>query len=291
MSTKAIIIPVIILAIAGVLIFTISGKWTTWEGAGKEQVTDDAYLRADVTPLSTRISGTVKKVDVKDYEQVTAGQTLIELNDADYQATVAQAEAALAGSQAAYANHQALKSIEDAKVENAGTTVLQATASVAAARAAISAVEPQLTRASLEQQRQAALLAVKASTPQQNEQAAAEAAHYTGALASSQADLQRAEAAYSSSQAVLEAEKRQRAALNTQDASYLADIKAKQDAIVVARVNLGYTRITAPVSGRVGERHVQLGQLVTARAADDRPGARRPLDTGKLQRNAAYPHA
>jgi membrane fusion protein (multidrug efflux system) len=62
----------------------------------------------------------------------------------------------------------------------------------------------------------------------------------------------------------LEAEKRQRAALNTQDALYLADIKAKQDAIVVAKVNLGYTRITAPVNGSVGERHVQVGQLVTA---------------------------
>jgi membrane fusion protein, multidrug efflux system len=264
MLKKAIIIPVIILAIAAVLLFTISGKWTTWEGGGSEQRTDDAYLHADLTPLSTRISGTVKKVDVQDYQPVTAGQTLIELDDADYQANVAQAEAALAGSHASYANNQAAKLIQDAKVQNAETSVQQAAATVAAAKASITSVEPELTRAALEEKRQAALLAVKASTPQQNEQATADAARYTGVLASSQADLQRAEAVYSSSQAGLEAEKRQRAALNTQDASYMADIKAKQDAIVVAKVNLGYTRITAPVDGSVGERHVQVGQLVTA---------------------------
>jgi membrane fusion protein (multidrug efflux system) len=264
MSKKAILIPIIILAIAAVLVFTISGKWTTWEGGGPEQRTDDAYLQADVTPLSTRVSGTVKKVDVQDYQPVTAGQVLIELDDADYQATVAQAEAALAGSHASYANNQAAKFIQDARVQNAETTIQQAAATVAAAKASISSVEPQLTRATLEEKRQAALLEVKASTPQQNEQATADAARFSGMLASSQADLQRAQAVYASSQVALEAEKRQRSALNTQDASYLADIKAKQDAIVVAKVNLGYTRITAPVNGSVGQRHVQVGQLVTA---------------------------
>jgi membrane fusion protein (multidrug efflux system) len=264
MSKKAIIIPIIILAIAAVLVFTISGKWTTWEGGGSEQETDDAYVRADVTPLSTRVSGTVKKVDVHDYQQVTAGQTLIELDDIDYQANVAQAEAALAGSHASYANNQAAKFIQDAKVQNAETTVQQAAAAVTAAQAAVASTEPDVTRTTLEQKRQAALLEVKASTPQQNEQANADAARYTGMLASRQADLQRAEAVHASSQVGLEAEKRQRAALNTQDAVYLADIKAKQDAIVVAKVNLGYTRITAPVNGSVGERHVQVGQLVTA---------------------------
>jgi membrane fusion protein (multidrug efflux system) len=264
MSKKAIIIPVIILAIAAVLVFTISGKWTTWEGGGSEQRTDDAYLHADLTPLSTRISGTVKKVDVQDYQRVTAGQTLIELDDDDYRANVAQAEAALAGSHASYANNQAAKLIQDAKVQDAETTVQQAAAAVTAAQASVASVEPELTRAGLEQKRQAALLAVKASTPQQNEQATANADYYAGILANSQAGLKRAEAAYASSQAGLMAAKQQRAALNTQDASYLADIKAKEDAIVVAKVNLGYTRITAPVDGSVGERHVQLGQLVTA---------------------------
>jgi membrane fusion protein, multidrug efflux system len=262
MSKKAIIIPVIILVIAAVLLFTISGRWTSWEGGGPEQETNDAYVRADVTPLSTRISGTVRKLDVQDYQKVTAGQTLIELDDADYQATVAQGEAALAGARAQLANNQASKRIQDAKVQNAETAVLRAAAAVTAAQAGVDSVQPDVLRTGLEQKRQAALLAVKASTPQENEQATANAARYTGMLANSQAALAQAQAAYSSSKALLEAEKEGRAALNIADAGYQADIKAKQSAIVVSQVSLGYTRITAPVDGSVGERHVQVGQLV-----------------------------
>jgi membrane fusion protein (multidrug efflux system) len=72
----------------------------------------------------------------------------------------------------------------------------------------------------------------------------------------------RAQASLASSRALLEAAKRQRAALDTKDDLYKADIRAKQAAIVVANVNLGYTQIFAPVAGAIGERHVQDGQLV-----------------------------
>jgi len=83
-----------------------------------------------------------------------------------------------------------------------------------------------------------------------------------GMLAGHRAELQRAQAALASSRSLLEAEKRQRAALDTRDSLYRADIQARQAAIVVAQVNLGYTRIVAPAAGAVGERHVQEGQLV-----------------------------
>jgi membrane fusion protein (multidrug efflux system) len=82
-------------------------------------------------------------------------------------------------------------------------------------------------------------------------------------LASQQAQLAQAEAALASSRTALEAAKRQRAALDTKDDVYKADIQAKKAAIVVAEVNLGYTQITAPATGAVGERQVQDGQLVS----------------------------
>ena len=50
--------------------------------------------------------------------------------------------------------------------------------------------------------------------------------------------------------------------MNTKDDVYKADIEAKKAAIIVAQVNLAYTRITAPTDGTVGERHVLAGQLV-----------------------------
>jgi membrane fusion protein (multidrug efflux system) len=114
----------------------------------------------------------------------------------------------------------------------------------------------------LERKRQEALLVSKAATHQQVELAIADADRFTGMLASHQAELERAQAAVASSRSLLESEKRQRAALDTRDNLYRADIQAKQAAIIVAQVNLGYTQIVAPTAGAVGERHVQEGQLV-----------------------------
>lgn len=264
MSKRAVLIPIGIVSVALILLFTMHGCWTSWEGNSIAQRTDDAYVRADVTPMSTRISGTVRKVDVNDFESVKPGQTLVELEDADYRAVLAEAEAALAGAQAQFEDNQAAKRIQDVKIENAVTVVAQSQAAVAASQAGAAAVRPEVTRTELELKRQEALFESKATTHQQLEQAEADAMRFSGMLASKEADTERAQAALTSSQTLLEAEKRQRAALDTRDGLYKAEIQAKQAAIVVTKVNLGYTRIVAPTAGAVGERHVQEGQLVAA---------------------------
>ena len=119
MSKKSLIIPLIVLLAAAGLLFGIAGHWTSWQGNRPDQETDDAYLKADMTPLSTRISGTVRRVNVGDYQSVKAGQTLIELDDEDYRAILNQAQAALAGSEAALEDNQAAKKIQDAQIEAA----------------------------------------------------------------------------------------------------------------------------------------------------------------------------
>jgi membrane fusion protein (multidrug efflux system) len=255
MSKRAMIVPVLTLCVAAALFFTINGCWTRWEGGGAEQRTDDAYVRADLTPLSTRISGTVRKMEVGDYEPVKAGQLLVQLDDDDY--------GALAAAQAQLANNQAAKQIQDAQILSAESGVAQATAAVNAAKAGIEAVQPDVERSEAERKRQQALLASKATTHQELESAVAAAGGSAGALAGRQADLARAQGALASSEAALEAAKRQRAALNTSDALYRAQIQDKEAAIIVAQVNLGYTRIVAPAAGAVSERHVQEGQLVS----------------------------
>ena len=263
MSKRAMIVPVLTLCVAAALFFTINGCWTRWEGGGAEQRTDDAYVRADLTPLSTRISGTVRKMEVGDYEPVKAGQLLVQLDDDDYGAMLAEAKAALAAAQAQLANNQAAKQIQDAQILSAESGVAQATAAVNAAKAGIEAVQPDVERSEAERKRQQALLASKATTHQELESALAAAGGSAGALAGRQADLARAQGALASSEAALEAAKRQRAALNTSDALYRAQIQDKEAAIIVAQVNLGYTRIVAPAAGAVSERHVQEGQLVS----------------------------
>ena len=262
MEKRAMIVPVVTLVVAGALLFTIKGYWTTWAGGGAEQHTDDAYVRADLTPLSTRISGTVRKMEVSDYQPVTAGQLLVQLEDDDYAAMLAEAKAGLAAAQAQLADNQSAKQIQDAQIQNAETGIAQATAALNAAKAAIAAVQPDVDQTETQRKREEALLASKATTHQELEGAVANADRNAGLLASRQADLARAQGALDSSRAVLQTAKAQRAALNTKDALYQADIKAKQAAIIVSEVNLGYTRIVAPATGAVSERHVQEGQLV-----------------------------
>jgi membrane fusion protein, multidrug efflux system len=263
MRKRALIVPVATLAAAAFLLFAIKGSWASGEGGGAEQRTDDAYVRADVTPLSTRISGTVRKVSVNDFEEVKPGQLLVEFDDDEYRAVLAEAKAALAGAQAELESNQAAKRIQDSKIKSAETGVLQAASAVSAAKAGVAAAEPDVERTQLERKRQESLFASKAATHQQLELAVADAERFSGMLASRQADLERAQAALESSRAALEAEKRQRAALDTRDSLYEAAIQAKQAAIIVANVNLGYTKIVAPAAGAVGERHVQEGQLVS----------------------------
>jgi membrane fusion protein, multidrug efflux system len=262
MFKRAWIIPMIVLLAAAGLLFGIVGHWTSWQGSRLDQETDDAYLKADVTPLSTRISGTVSRVSVGDYQNVKAGQTLIELDDDDYRANLKQTQAALAGSEAALEDNQAAKKIQDAQIEAATGGVVQAQAAIDVAKAGIAGVSSELDKALTELHRQQALFDLKAATHQHLEAATAQEGQLSGQLDARKADLARAEGALATSQSQLEAAKRQREALNTKDDVYKADIEAKKAAIVVAQVNLAYTRIAAPTNGTVGERLVLAGQLV-----------------------------
>jgi len=263
MSKRAIVVPLIVLVVAGLLFFVINGRWTSWFGGRAEQETEDAYVQADMTPLSTRISGTVRQMKVEDFDSVKAGQVLVEIDAADYRAIVEEAKAALAASKAALEDNQAAKRIQETKIQNAEAMVAEAEAAVSTARAGIASTQPDVERTAIERKRQEALMASKATTQQQLESAVADAERYSGLLASRQADLERAQAALASSRVQIEAQKRELAALDGRDALYRADIEAKRAAITVAEVNLGYTRITAPTDGEVGKRHVQEGQLVT----------------------------
>jgi membrane fusion protein (multidrug efflux system) len=77
---------------AGIVIL-ITGNWNRWAGERTLQETDDAYVRADLTPLSTKVAGLVAAVAVSDYQAVKAGDLLVQLRDDDFRAQVQQAEA------------------------------------------------------------------------------------------------------------------------------------------------------------------------------------------------------
>lgn len=264
MRKLSVAIPIVVLAVAILLFFAIRGHWDSWKSTATLQKTNDAYVTSNQIPLSTRISGTVQRVDIQDYQSVKAGQLIIELDNSDYQATVDEARAAISAARAELIANQDAKRAADASVDAAKAAIEQGQAAVDAAQAGIDAAQAQATQAASEYHRQETLLAKRAATRQQFEQVQEARDASQAALQSHRADLLRAKAALASSRASLAGALQQRAALNAKDAGLQAQIAAKTAGVTIAKVSLDYTKIQAPADGQVGRLQVHPGQLVAA---------------------------
>jgi len=247
---------------AAVVLLVIATQWNSWVGGGSRQTTDDAYLHADVTPLSTKVSGVVAKVSVSDYQHVKAGDLLVQVKDEDFQAQVAQAEAGVAAAKAAIENNRRQKQLQQAKIDRALAGVTQAQAEISAAQAGIEAAQSDLNRTLPERRRQEALFQSKSTTQQKLEQVVADEERSRSQLVTRQAGGQQAQAMLTSSESGVDAERRGLDVLGSQEAQLRADLAAKEAALTVARTNLDYTRISSPSDGVVGERKVRPGQMV-----------------------------
>src|SRR5258707_973652 len=238
-------VPTLILMMAVGIVLLIAGNWNAWASERTAQETDDAYTRADLTPLSTKVAGLVATVAVSDYQAVKAGDLLVQLRDDDYRAQVQQAEAGVLGGEDGLINNQRQKELQDARIQQAETGIHAAEADITAAEAGIDAAKSAIAnsrsgidgakadaeRTLSERRRQEALIAAEAATRQKLEQVVADEQRFraqlasrdadlasaTAQLASRQADLARSRARLASSRAELEAQKRQRAVLDSQE--------------------------------------------------------------------------
>lgn len=262
MKKWSIAIPILVLAVAIFLFFAIRGHWDSWKSDATLQKTNDAYVTGDQIPLSTRVSGTVRRVGVQDYQSVKAGQSIVELDNSDYQGTVDEAQAAISAAHAELSANQDAKLAADASIDAAKASVEQAQAAADAAQSGVDAEQAQVTQAVSEYHRQETLLASQAATRQQFEQVQAARDSAQAALQSRRADLMRAKAAVASSRAAVAGALQQRAALNAKDVALQAQIAAKTAGLAIAQVSLAYTKIVAPADGRVGRLQVHPGQLL-----------------------------
>jgi membrane fusion protein (multidrug efflux system) len=227
-------IPLVCVVAAFVFIALATTRRDLWVGSARTQTTNDAYVRADVSQLSSRVAGEVKAVTVSDYQRVKAGDVLVEIDPSDYEAQVAQAEAAVAGAQAA--------------LDNLANQVELQYATIAQSEAQRASAEAVQLQAQQEQDRQQSLIQTEAGTRQRLEQANA-------ALAKAQADVR-------ASRAVIAAQKHQMEVLAGTKKQRAADVLAAEAALKAAKLKLGYTRIKAPFDGIVGARQVQPGDYV-----------------------------
>jgi len=255
--------PIAVLLLAAALVITLTRNWNAWEGGRVEQVTDDAYVRGDLTPLSTKAPGIVRSVNISDYQRVRAGDLLVQLDDDDFRAQVAQATAAVEAAKAAIENNRRQRELQDAKIERALAGIDLAKAQIAAAKAGITAVQAEVTRARAERARQESLLATQSATKQRVEAAVADEERASAQLVSREADLEQAKVSLRSNEIAVESERRAKSVLESQDQQLIADLHAKEAALAGAQVNLGYTKIYAPADGIVGERQVRPGQLLS----------------------------
>ena len=257
------ITPILVVLLALVVLITITRNWNAWEGGKIEQVTDDAYVRGDLTPLSTKVAGIVRAVDVADYQQVHKGDLLVELQDDDYHAQVDQAKAAVEAARAGIEENLRQRQLQDTRIAKALAGIDQAKAQIAAAEAGKDAVQAELIRARSERKRQEGLYQTHATTEQNLEAAVAAEGNFSAQLASRDADLSQAQTMLRSSELAAEGERRSRSVLESQETQLQADLHAKQANLAAVEVNLGYTKIYAPDDGTVGERQVRPGQLVS----------------------------
>ncbi len=217
--------PVVVVLLAVAVVATITRNWNAWEGGRIEQVTDDAYVRGDLTPLSTKVAGIVKDVKVSDFQQVHKGDLLVELQDDDFKAQVAEAIAGVEAAKAALENNRRQRELQDTRIQKAFAGIDQAKAQIAAAQAGKEATWADVVRTRAERNRQEGLIQTQSTTPQKVEQAVADEQRYVAQSASRDADLEQARTSLRTNEINVESERRSKAVLEAQELHYVNNIK------------------------------------------------------------------
>ena len=278
-----------------VLLLVFSVRYLIW--SAHHETTDDAYLAGHLHPISARISDTVQRVSITDNQHVVEGQTLVILDPNDYKVRLDQAQAALdaAGKQVqtAAAAINTTSQSATAQTTQAQGAIAEANASIQASKAAVIAAEAgvpraeaqlrqanatsereevdrgryqdlyskeQVSKQTLDHQRASYEVAVagKAAAQEQVRQAQAQ-------LIAAQQGVARAEAQLTSSKGGLQSAQATKLETRVRDGQFAtaqATMAQAEASLEDARLQLSYTIIKAPVSGRVGRKSVEAGQRV-----------------------------
>ncbi len=272
------------LVIGAVVAIAATVGVTRWVAHRGIEATDDAQLDADVVAVPSRVGGVVKAVHFVDNQKVEAGALLIEIDDDQAKARLAQAEAELTAAKAAAdaadaaatlteSNARAGKDVAKASLTGAERTVTSTADQVAEAKASVASARTVRDKAQLDLDRARTLVASGALPSAQLESAQA-------SFDTAQSNLQAAEARLTSVQAstsvararvgeasarlgqadTIEAQVAQARAQANATRARVATATAARD---LAALDVGYTKIVAPRAGIVTKRSVAAGQLAT----------------------------
>lgn len=233
LRTRNIVLNIVCILLAG------SGLWWTvnyfWRYINYE-ITNDAFIDQYVAPLNIRVSGYIKEVRFKEHQYVRQGDTLLILDNREYQIRVKEAEAALLDAHGS-------QSVLHSGIETSHTNIAVQDANIAEAKA-------QLWQLEQDYHRFERLLKEESVPQQQFEQTKAA---YEAAQARYQALLEQKRAAQS-----------QYTETSKRTISAEAAIMQREADLDLARLNLSYTVLTAPYDGYMGRRTLEPGQYVSA---------------------------
>jgi membrane fusion protein (multidrug efflux system) len=268
----------IIIVVVVLLVVAAVGIW--WHST-YTQDTDDAQINGHLIQVSSRISGQVLKVDVEENQVVKAGDVIAELDPADYQVALENAEAALASAQA---NAAAANVNVPITSVNTGSTLRSASADVSGTQAGVGQAEKQLdaaharvtqaqannTKAQADLERYKPLVEKDVISKQQFDAAVASADATKAAVADARANEQ---AAVDGVKVALEHEAQAQAGLKSAQTApqqvAAQSARAKQAEAQVAqaqaqldqaKLNLSYTKIVAPTAGIITRKSVEINQ-------------------------------
>jgi len=225
---------IIIFGAALGIIIVFATEWNRWEGEAGPQETDDAYLQADLTPISAKVSGYIRSVSVQDFDRVHAGQVLAEIVDDDYRAAVDKATADVAASKAQIEVLNAQLALQRTNVE--------------ATHAVVAATQANFDQSQRDLQREHLLLSTGSSSKEATE-------HITTTHAQLAAQLEQNKAQEAAAE-------KQLGVLTAQIAQAQAALEAQNANLELAKINLGYTKIVAPQDGEIGQRQIRVGQYL-----------------------------
>jgi membrane fusion protein, multidrug efflux system len=210
-----------------------------WLAVGQYiESTDDAYVGGEVTTLSFKVAGLIDTVAILDNQSVKAGDLLLKLDDRDYRAQLAHAEANIAARRAALANVDATRGMRVSMLDQA--------------RADLAAAMAERVRAKYDIDRYRTLSNDRFASRQRFEQA--------------DADNEKARAAERKAQAALEAAEHQLDIVDAQREQASADLDQALADRILAGLNLSYTEIRSPIDGVVGNRSARVGAYATVGA-------------------------
>jgi len=273
------------IVIAVIAVLAIGAGIFYWYSTFTED-TDDAQVDGDLYQVSSRINGHVIKVSVEDNQVVKAGDILAEIDPADYQVALDQAQANLAAAKAAAVQAHVNVPITTvdvhtniaatgADMEGATAAVAQAQKQVAAARARVDQAKANAVKSNLDVERYKPLVEKDVISKQQFDAAVAQADANRAAVAEAESQLTAQQEAARQAQHRLDmvrsqadqAVKNAPGQVQVQEAraeAAVADVQRAQAMVDQAKLNLSYTTIKAPVDGIVNKKNVQVGQNLMA---------------------------